>query len=62
MDVELPLDFKEFLKLLNENEVRFLADWGLCGWGSGLSACHQRLGYLDRSPSRQCWADGGCPA
>lgn len=24
MDIELPLDFKEFLKLLNENEVRYL--------------------------------------
>ena len=24
MDVELPLDFKEFLKLLNENGVRYL--------------------------------------
>jgi len=24
MDIELPLDFKEFLKLLNDNEVRYL--------------------------------------
>jgi hypothetical protein len=24
MDIELPLDFKEFLKLLNENGVRYL--------------------------------------
>jgi hypothetical protein len=24
MDIELPFDFKEFLKLLNENEVRYL--------------------------------------
>jgi hypothetical protein len=24
MDIELPLDFKEFLKLLNENDVRYL--------------------------------------
>jgi len=24
MDIELPLDFKEFLKLLNENSVRYL--------------------------------------
>lgn len=24
MDIELPLDFKEFLKLLNENKVRYL--------------------------------------
>ena len=24
MDIELPLDFKEFLKLLNENEVKYL--------------------------------------
>jgi hypothetical protein len=24
MDIELPLDFKEFLKLLNENSVKYL--------------------------------------
>ena len=24
MDIELPFDFKEFLKLLNENGVRYL--------------------------------------
>ena len=24
MDIELPFDFKEFLKLLNENTVRYL--------------------------------------
>lgn len=24
MDIELPFDFKEFLKLLNENEVKYL--------------------------------------
>ena len=24
MDIELPLDFKEFLKLLNENGVKYL--------------------------------------
>ena len=24
MDIELPVDFKEFLKLLNENDVRYL--------------------------------------
>jgi hypothetical protein len=25
MDIELPLDFKEFLKLLNEKKVRYLS-------------------------------------
>lgn len=28
MDIELPLDFKEFLKLLNEKEVRYLDQRG----------------------------------
>jgi hypothetical protein len=33
MDIELPLDFKEFLKLLNENGVRYLLIgdiWKVC--------------------------------
>jgi hypothetical protein len=29
MDIELPLDFKEFLKLLNENGVRYLLIGGM---------------------------------
>jgi hypothetical protein len=31
MDIELPLDFKEFLKLLNDNEVRYLLIGGYSG-------------------------------
>jgi hypothetical protein len=37
MDIELPFDFKEFLKLLNENDVRYLLIGGYAV-GNGTSA------------------------
>jgi hypothetical protein len=37
MDIELPFDFKEFLKLLNENGVRYLLIGGYSETSAALS-------------------------
>jgi hypothetical protein len=40
MDIELPLDFKEFLKLLNEKSVRYLLIGGYAVGYHGERASH----------------------
>ncbi len=39
MDIELPFDFKEFLKLLNEKGVRYLL---IGGYAVGYTVIHAR--------------------
>jgi hypothetical protein len=46
MDLALPPDFKEFLKLLKEHEVRYLLIGGYAVGYHGYAPCHRRYGYM----------------
>ena len=46
MDIELPFDFKEFLKLLNENGVRYLL---IGGYAVGYHSYPRATNIIDLS-------------
>lgn len=56
MDLRLPPDFKEFLKLLNDHEVRYLLIGGLVN----LRSCHaeQSEASLLRKSKTLRWCSG----
>jgi len=51
MDIELPLDFKEFLKLLNANGVRYLL---IGGYAVGYHGYPRATNDMDCRPSGEC--------
>jgi hypothetical protein len=42
MDLELPKDFKEFLRLLRAHGVEYLLNWWLGSWVPRVPALHRR--------------------
>jgi len=57
MDITLPLDFKEFLRLLNTHGVEYLLIGGYAVGYHGYTR-HECHGYLDSHASPECRAHG----